>query len=82
MMASIFFTARLPALSINQQRLRQDALLSRTKFAFCPGRLINPAAAGHTLMNASEHDEPKRLPRKQGLCQVAFALVIGALSAF
>jgi len=23
---------------------------------------------------ASEHDEPKRLPRKQGLCQVAKAL--------
>jgi len=40
-----------------------------------PGCLTSPATtAGHTLMNASEHDKPKRLPRKQGLCQVANAL--------
>jgi len=40
-----------------------------------PGSLTSPApTAGHTLIDVSEHDEPKRLPRKQGLCQVANAL--------
>jgi len=40
-----------------------------------PEALTCPApTAGDTLRNASEHDEPKRLPRKQGLCQVANAL--------
>jgi hypothetical protein len=83
MMASIFFTARLPASRSNGNVFVRMRISQRTILSSLSRTLTSPATtAGPTLYDASEHDEPKRLPRKQGLCQVANALIIGALSAF
>src|SRR5262245_11539201 len=86
MMASIFFTERLPGISkFKLLRSRQPAHHAQVVGSIVPDPATrrDPATA---VFQAIKHDEPKRLPRKQALCQVKnrsdYRNVIRPLMAF
>jgi hypothetical protein len=72
MMASIFFTERLPGIS----KSNCYVVVSLRRMRGVVGSGVPNLAEGlergkPCLLQAIKHDEPKRLPRKQALCQVA-----------
>jgi hypothetical protein len=71
MMASIFFTERLPGTSIFQTAGLFSVVARAALRSF-----------GHTHSLAKEHDTPERLPQKQGLCQVVRGRDFETLSDF
>jgi hypothetical protein len=71
-MASIFFTERLPGISkFKLLRGRQLAQNAQVVGSAVPDLKGGPARGKPRFFKTIKHDEPKRLPRKQALCQVA-----------
>jgi hypothetical protein len=75
-MASIFFTERLPGVSI----LQTAALLPLHARQVVRLSVLTGSRA-HAFI-AGEHDDPEPLPQKQGLCQVGDAPDFETLSDF